>query len=88
MNWIACVCGIGHVRGHPNHKILTISTLSRLELDFYQCIRLINHMRQLTTNKPEFENTIEFEVTGEEEFLQDDDLLKPVMEGDTLLYGN
>ncbi|RUS35206.1 S-adenosyl-L-methionine-dependent methyltransferase [Jimgerdemannia flammicorona] len=56
------------------------------ELDFYQSVRLINHIRRLATNDSEFENTTEFKVTGEEEFLQDDDLLRPVMEDDTLLY--
>ncbi|RUS22795.1 S-adenosyl-L-methionine-dependent methyltransferase [Endogone sp. FLAS-F59071] len=68
------------------HGFDFLKTRQDLKLDFYQCIRLINHVRQLATNKPEFENTIEFKVTGEEEFLQDDDLLRPVMEGDTLLY--
>lgn len=50
-----------------------------LHLDFYQCIRLINYIRQQNLQVP-------LEFTGKESFWNQDIYLQPVLEDDPLLF--
>ncbi|KAI8982407.1 S-adenosyl-L-methionine-dependent methyltransferase [Mycotypha africana] len=52
-----------------------------LQLDFYQCIRLINYVR---SQKLAAENVLK--LNGEEKFWEDEVYLKPVLEDDPLLF--
>ncbi|KAJ1733472.1 hypothetical protein LPJ72_002857 [Coemansia sp. Benny D160-2] len=58
------------------------------ELDFYQCMRLVNYIRTKEINGPDPANgaTPVFAVDGTEAFLSDDAYLKPTLAEDALLY--
>ncbi|KAJ2656013.1 hypothetical protein GGH99_007150, partial [Coemansia sp. RSA 1285] len=58
------------------------------ELDFYQCMRLVNYIRTKEINDPDPANgaTPAFAVDGTEAFLSDDAYLKPTLAEDALLY--
>ncbi|CAG8434942.1 15393_t:CDS:10 [Funneliformis mosseae] len=69
----------GHCSRH--HGFDFQKTRTELKLDFYQCIRLINYIRQQVLEKSEIT------IPNIREILNDDVYLKPTLEGDPLLYG-
>ncbi|CEP18633.1 hypothetical protein [Parasitella parasitica] len=52
-------------------------------LDFYNCIRMINYIRQQVKINPEF---INIDFNGSESFFNDDKYLQAVLDDDALLY--
>ncbi|KAF8948804.1 hypothetical protein BGZ47_002386 [Haplosporangium gracile] len=69
------------------HGFDFLRSRQRLQLDFYQSIRLINYLRKQTQDKPaEAEQTTSFVLEGKEAFLADDQYLRPVIEDDSLLF--
>ncbi|CAO3697388.1 unnamed protein product [Rhizopus microsporus] len=58
-------------------------TRKRLGLDFYQCIRLINYIRQQVKENDDYTNT---SFDKKESFLSDDQYLQPVLQDDPLLF--
>ncbi|RIA97353.1 S-adenosyl-L-methionine-dependent methyltransferase [Glomus cerebriforme] len=69
-------CSIHH--GFDFQKIRT-----ELKLDFYQCIRLINYIRQQNF---ELEKITSYTIQNIQTIINDDVYLKPVLEEDPLLY--
>ncbi|KAJ1923569.1 hypothetical protein IWQ60_005794 [Tieghemiomyces parasiticus] len=55
------------------------------DLDFYQCVRLINYLREQVQADPAGFNPQSFHVTRASPFLDDDKYLRPVLENDDLL---
>ncbi|CAG8466703.1 5633_t:CDS:10 [Funneliformis caledonium] len=68
----------GHTSRH--HGFDFQKTRTELKLDFYQCIRLINYIRQQVLEKSEIT------IPNIREILNDDVYLKPTLEEDPLLY--
>ncbi|KAJ1938702.1 hypothetical protein FBU59_004357 [Linderina macrospora] len=73
-----------HVKQH--HGFDFPHARKTLNLDFYQSMRAVNYIRTLEKTDPKFSQVSQFELTGTEAFLNDDEYLKPVLEDDTLLY--
>ncbi|KAF9898946.1 hypothetical protein BX616_003426 [Lobosporangium transversale] len=71
---------------HQIHGFDFLKSRQRLNLDFYQSIRLINYLRQQAATVEGFDQTKEWTLDGKEAFLADDEYLRPVMEDDSLLY--
>ncbi|KAJ2457955.1 hypothetical protein GGF42_002376 [Coemansia sp. RSA 2424] len=61
-------------------------TRAALGLDFYQSMRVVNYIRTLGLNDPNFEHVSGFTIDGTEAFLNDDAYLKPAIADDNLLY--
>ncbi|KAI8322119.1 S-adenosyl-L-methionine-dependent methyltransferase [Martensiomyces pterosporus] len=59
---------------------------AKLSLDFYQSMRVVNYIRTMGLQDPNFGNVSGFSIDGTEAFINDDAYLKPVIEDDTLLY--
>lgn len=55
-------------------------------LDFYKCIRMINHIRKQVLAQPELADAKNYAFTGSEDFWENDELLQPVLENDALLF--
>ncbi|KAJ2726148.1 hypothetical protein GGI07_000787 [Coemansia sp. Benny D115] len=73
-----------HIKQH--HGFDFLQTRSKLKLDFYQSMRVVNYIRTLGLADENFANVAEFRLEGTEDFINDDKYLKPVIEDDTLLY--
>ncbi|KAG9291158.1 hypothetical protein G9A89_013030 [Geosiphon pyriformis] len=58
---------------------------ANFNLDFYQCIRLLNYIRYQGFHNPQLVTT-PYIISGTETFLNDDEYLKPVIDDDPLLY--
>ncbi|SAL98208.1 hypothetical protein [Absidia glauca] len=74
----------GHCKDSHGFDFLTVK--QTLGLDFYKCIRMINHIRKQVQQQPELADTKSFSLTGQEAFWDDDSLLQPVLEEDALLH--
>ncbi|KAJ1964790.1 hypothetical protein GGI12_001196 [Dipsacomyces acuminosporus] len=61
-------------------------TRARLNLDFYQSMRVVNYIRTMGLTDPNFSNVSGFSIDGTEPFINDDAYLRPAIEDDTLLY--
>ncbi|GBC02976.1 hypothetical protein RclHR1_04910009 [Rhizophagus clarus] len=59
---------------------------TELRFDFYQCIRLINYIRQQVLNNSELDKITSYTVQNIQSVINDDVYLKPVLEDDPLLY--
>ncbi|KAI8084389.1 S-adenosyl-L-methionine-dependent methyltransferase [Gilbertella persicaria] len=67
------------------HGFDFIQVRRSLHLDFYQCIRLINYIRQQVKSNPQL-SAIDVQFTGKESFWKEDAYLQPVLEDDALLF--
>ncbi|KAJ1675610.1 hypothetical protein EV182_000934 [Spiromyces aspiralis] len=66
------------------HGFDFLGTKKRLELDFYSCMRVVNYIRKMANEN--FAKVSGLMIDGTEEFLKDDEYLKPTMDEDALLY--
>lgn len=73
-----------HVK--QTHGFDFLRTKAKLNLDFYQSMRLVNYVRTMSFENNDFGRAGKFSVDGSESFLSDDAYLKPAIEDDTLLY--
>ncbi|KAG0204753.1 Protein arginine N-methyltransferase 3, partial [Mortierella sp. GBA30] len=60
----------------------------QFDLDFYQSIRLINYIRKQALETEGFDQIMNWEglKDGKEEYLNDDEYLRPILEDDSLLF--
>ncbi|CAG8492335.1 10529_t:CDS:2 [Paraglomus occultum] len=68
------------------HGFDFIKTRAELKLDFYQCIRLINYIRQQVLDNHKLANCRSFSISESTTFLDNDKYLKPILDDDPLLY--
>lgn len=69
-----------HLKTAHNFDFQKVKT--SLGLDFYQCIRMINYIRQQVKDN----TTVTLPFTGKEDFFNQDNYLQPVLEDDPLLF--
>ncbi|KAI8341361.1 S-adenosyl-L-methionine-dependent methyltransferase [Chlamydoabsidia padenii] len=74
----------GHIK--TSHGFDFLQVKRTLGLDFYKCIRMINHIRRQAQQQPELAEIKNYSLTGQEAFWDDDSLLQPVLEDDALLH--
>ncbi|KAJ1975005.1 hypothetical protein H4R34_004502 [Dimargaris verticillata] len=68
-----------------DHAFDFVAIRAQLQLDYYQCIRLLNYIREQVHKQPGLMATSPLTVTKDAAFLENDQYLKPVLPNDELL---